>query len=495
MLQAAADYIKQTVGTLGQALVEGLSRWRQAQDPPAVRAMELEVAALQRETADQVMGRTLQELASDPVLQARASVVARRQLGLRSGGIRTVEVLLLGGSSIRLRAEYFKPDRRQAKTRRKKRGKGGQGLYPVLAALGIHNGVTAAVAGEVCAQVADSDSLRAAQAALQRRGLVLGLQRIQRIVNQFSARAVEQRTQWLEQMRQQQTQPGPLAGKRIVVAMDGGRLRERVPARAGRRRHATGHRRYDAPWREPKLFTIYVLKPDGTIDECYQPVYDATLGDCEQMFQMLEGYLKALGAHQAQQLIWLGDGAPWIWERTQKLADKLGLAAEQVVEVIDWCHAVEVLYDIVNERVGWTASQRDRWVSKAKKWLYAGDIEALLEAIDALRVGRRAKDIAQHRAYFARNAARMQYARFEKDKVPRGSGCVESAIRRVVNLRMKGNGTFWLEDSAEGMLLLRSYLKSGHFDTLIDWSLSSAVPWWDFDQRPAAPISFPRADS
>lgn len=143
--------------------------------------------------------------------------------------------------------------------------------------------------------------------------------------------------------------------------------------------------------------------------------------------------------------------------------------------------------------MGWNQKQRDRWVGQAKKWLQAGNIEALLEAIDALCVGRRAKDIAQHRDYFARNAARMQYAHFEQDKVPRGSGCVESAIRRVVNMRMKGNGMFWLEDSAEGMLLLRSYLKSGHFDTLIDWSLSCAVPWWNFDRRPSAPFSFPSA--
>jgi hypothetical protein len=491
LLQAAADHVKKIVGNLGSCIQERLSKWRQAQDPTAVRAMELDVAALQRETADQVAELALQQLASDPTLQASASLVARRQLGLRSGGIRTVEVMLLGGSKIRLKAEYFKPDRRRSKTRRKKRGKGGSGLYPVLAILGIHHGVTAAVAGEVCAQVADSDSLRAAQEALRRRGLTLGLQKIQRIVNQFSARAVEQRNQWVDQVRKQAAQPGPLTGKRILVAMDGGRLRERLPARAGRRRKATGHRRYDAPWREPKLFTIYVLRPDGTVDEMYQPVYDGTLGDCEQMFQMLEGYLKALGVHQAQQLIFAGDGALWIWERVGKMASGLGLAPDKVVEVIDWCHAVEVLYDIGKERVGWTQAQRDKWVHRAKRLLHAGDIARLLEQIDALCVGCRAKDIRQHRDYFARNEARMQYARFEEDKVPRGSGSVESAIRRVINMRMKGNGMFWLEASAEGMLLLRSYLKSGHFDTLIDWSLSSAVPWWDFDQRPATPFSFP----
>jgi hypothetical protein len=495
LLPAPVEHIKRIVGALSQTIEEQLLKWLQAQDPVAVREMELEIAALQRETADQLTGLVLQRLVSDPTLQARASLVARRQLGLRSGGRRSMEVLLLGGTKLRLEAEYFKPDRRQSKTRRQKRGKGGSGLYPVLAVLGIDNGVTPATAAEVCAQVADSDSLRAGQAALNRRGLTLGLNKVQRIVNGCSARAVEQRNRWLDQVRKQAAQPGPLTGKRIVVATDGGRLRERLPARAGRRRKATRHRRYDAPWREPKLFTLYVLDKDGTIEEQYRPVYDATLGDCEQLFLMLEGYLKALGAHQAQQLIFVGDGAKWIWERTGPLANRLDIGSEQVVEVIDWCHAVGVLYDMVNERVGWTQHQRDRWVSKAKKWLHAGDIDALLESIDALCVGRRAKDIAQHRDYFARNTARMQYARFEQDKVPRGSGCVESAIRRVINMRMKGNGMFWLEDSAEGMLLLRSYLKSGHFDALIDWSLSCAVPWWNFDRRPSAPFSFPSADA
>jgi len=66
----------------------------------------------------------------------------------------------------------------------------------------------------------------------------------------------------------------------------------------------------------------------------------------------------------------------------------------------------------------------------------------------------------------------------KRQHLPLGSGAVESAVRRVVNQRLKACGTFWLEDSAEGMLLLRSYLKCGRFDDLIDWSLASAAAWW-----------------
>ena len=36
-----------------------------------------------------------------------------------------------------------------------------------------------------------------------------------------------------------------------------------------------------------------------------------------------------------------------------------------------------------------------------------------------------------------------------------GSGAIESAIRRVINLRLKGNSISWYEENAEGMLMLR----------------------------------------
>ena len=46
--------------------------------------------------------------------------------------------------------------------------------------------------------------------------------------------------------------------------------------------------------------------------------------------------LKALGAHQAQQLIFVGDGAKWIWERTGPLASKLG-----ALQDLEWVNLLE----------------------------------------------------------------------------------------------------------------------------------------------------------
>ena len=51
--------------------------------------------------------------------------------------------------------------------------------------------------------------------------------------------------------------------------------------------------------------------------------------------------------------------------------------------------------------------------------------------------------------------------------VPLGSGAMESAIRRVVNLRLKGAAIFWRGENAERMLHLRCYLKAGRWDEIM----------------------------
>jgi len=475
--------IKESLAKFVDEVEGSLDQWTSARDPAMFRAVEQEIGALARTVADALTAYVLLAIVRDPTTQAEASSAARRAFPgqYRHGGRRSVTVTLLGGKKVQFETEYLKPNRRGSPQKRRNgnRGKGGAGLYPTLAALGIWFGVTPALAGEVCRQVTDSDSVRTGRAALARRGIMLGHQRTLRIVNLTSQRATEQRQRWLDSAKSGEARSGPLAGKRVVVAVDGGRLRQRQPALRGRRRAKTGHRGYETPWREPKQLVIYVInRRTGAVEQSFCPVYDATLGDCDTVFDMLVGYLKALGAHEASRLIVVGDGAKWIWERTATLADELGIPQRKRTEVIDWYHAVEVLYSVAEVPARWSKAQRERWVKRAKTWLHKGRTDRIAPMIDDLARGRRANDIAKHRDYFVRNHDRMQYAAFKKQHLPLGSGAVESAVRRVVNMRLKACGTFWLEENAEGMLLLRSYLMCGRFDDLIDWSLASSAAWW-----------------
>ena len=49
-----------------------------------------------------------------------------------------------------------------------------------------------------------------------------------------------------------------------------------------------------------------------------------------------------------------------------------------------------------------------------------------------------------------------------------GSGVIESTIRRVINLRLKGNGIFWTEENAEAVFQLRAAVISGGWDEILE---------------------------
>lgn len=69
-------------------------------------------------------------------------------------------------------------------------------------------------------------------------------------------------------------------------------------------------------------------------------------------------------------------------------------------------------------------------------------------------------------AYVGRHGddGHMEYAPYRRRGLPLGSGAIESAIRRVIHLRLKGNSVFWDEDNAEGMLQIRGLVLSGRWD-------------------------------
>jgi hypothetical protein len=69
-------------------------------------------------------------------------------------------------------------------------------------------------------------------------------------------------------------------------------------------------------------------------------------------------------------------------------------------------------------------------------------------------VGEHSKTLVKQRNYLLRayGEERLNYAKVLARKLPIGSGAMESSIRQVVNLRMKGNSKFRLKENAAIML-------------------------------------------
>ena len=186
----------------------------------------------------------------------------------------------------------------------------------------------------------------------------------------------------------------------------------------------------------------------------------------DAVFALLPSYWQRLGITQADHLLFLADGAPWIWKRVPLLVQALGLAAAQVHELLDFYHAVQHLGQVAALRKDWSAKARSRWRTQQRRLLLQGEVEQVITAVQGIWRGRNSQAIRTQRDYFIKNQSRMANAKRLALKLPIGSGAIESTVRRVVNLRLKGPGMFWCRASAEAILLLCSYYKAGRWNLL-----------------------------
>ncbi len=277
------------------------------------------------------------------------------------------------------------------------------------------------------------------------------------------------RRRLLERYRAGRLAAGPEgAGKRLGVFVDGGRTKIRTATRRqqGRGKHKTQPRRYRTDWREPKLLIVVELDEQGRMVPGSKPVLDGTFEGPDEVMELLAMYLHLLGAASAQLVSFGADGAPWVWERWDWVSQRVGLPASRVTKTLDWCHAVHHI-SLALEHVVEDPDVRRRLFKKLRKWLKQGDWwEVVLE------LAKRAKDVPADQAvwtelsYLERHGEQghLDYARFRRRGVPLGSGAIESAIRRVINLRLKGNSISWYEANAEGMLVLRCLVLSNRWD-------------------------------
>lgn len=397
--------------------------------------------------------------------------VARDMTGrrLRHRGQRTTPVRFLGGACLLIETAYLSEDlSRRAGSRRGvgRRGATGTGCYPVLEALGITHQATPALSSEVARQAVRAASFQEARQALAERGIVLDEKTVRTLALKVGEKALEHRHARIEAAAAEGVCNDEFAGRRLVLSTDGGRVRLREGGNRGRR-GKTGRRRFRTPWREPKLVTAYVIDAQGRRDRSVPVLYDGTLGDADAAFEILTAELKLRGAARAQEIILAADGARWIWNRVDDLARDLGLAPEKIVKVADFYHAVEHLTEVAELCVRWTDAEKKRWVKRMRKHLKHGRVDTVVEAIRSLKRGRNAGKIGTELRYFEDRRDLMRYDVFRRRGIPLGSGAVESAIRRVVNLRLKGASIFWRRKNAERMLHLRCYLKAGRWDELM----------------------------
>ncbi len=414
---------------------------------------ERSLRALTQEITGTVMSPVLNQVLHDEALLKRLQKAAGT-MGYKYKEHRPLTVRVLDGVEVAVQSPYFtKKGRKRGK---KKRGPNGRGCHLLLEVLGFIGQSSPTLVEEGVQLALLCPSFEVARQVLDGRQITLDKKTLRRLCQALGELGLEQRASvGLE------ADPD-LTGKTLYVGIDGGRLRTRVPKRGpkpeGKKR--TG---FTTPWREPKLFTLYTLDANGRTDLEWPPFHDATLGDADAVFALLEATLRQLPLEQVERIVFLGDGAEWIWPRVGQLIWKLGFPPDQVEQILDYYHNTEILWTLVQLQPKLSEKQQRACFKKWKTLLWEGKGDQLpQEVLPALRGKKRDKALTAL-AHFEHHAERMRYPYFRQQGLPIGSGHVESAIRRVINLRLKAPGTFWKEENAEYFLFLRSQLIAGRW--------------------------------
>src|SRR3989440_1119960 len=425
---------------------EALHELHQLQQTPWLVTSPDEREALEREIRQRtdglgslLVGHHLQQALDSAALQAlQEQLVSQWPKPLKNDGKVKVLIRTAQGLAVSVWVTYY---RRKGQRRA---GKRHAGVYAGLVILGIYDRCTPALAAEVSLLAAMLGSLQEAQDVLANGGVELDIKTVRLIAYRYAARAR------LAQQIERTAFEDSVSGRRVVISSDGGRLRLRETKRGPKT--TKGRQRYTGAWREPKVLIIYVVDAEGKREASFAPVIDATLKGPDAVFALLRTYVQRLAITQADQVLFLADGAPWIWKRVPRLVRALGLTAEQVHELLDFYHAVQRLGQVAALRQDWSAKARTRWRTQQRRLLLRGEVEQVIAAVRDICRGRNSKAIRTQRDYFIKNQRRMAYAQLLALKLPIGSGAIESTVRRVVNLRLKRPRIFWGRASARALL-------------------------------------------
>lgn len=223
----------------------------------------------------------------------------------------------------------------------------------------------------------------------------------------------------------------------------------------------------DGAWHDVKVAAFFSGLPATAADRPWDTVgpkrYLARQEEAERFGERVYPFAVRLGAERAAELVFLGDGAEWIW----KLART---HFSDAVPILDFYHASEHLWDVAHAVFGEGSADGSGWAATATERLRTEGPGGLLRSLRELR-GRsfsaetRAK-VLQEVQYFRRNRKRMDYPRYRAAGMMIGSGPVEAACKSVVGSRLKGTGMRWSRAGADAVLAVRTEVLAQEYDAI-----------------------------
>ena len=196
-----------------------------------------------------------------------------------------------------------------------------------------------------------------------------------------------------------------------------------------------------------------IRDPDST-------TYTGAIETAEEFGKRLYVEAWKRGWSRAEKKVVMGDGAEWIWN----LAEQHFPGA---VQIVDLYHARQHLWDLARRLYPNNEAGQKAWMKlHQKRLLDKGKIEKLVAAIRSIHSTNSevADKIRIEADYFDRNADRMCYPKFRKQRLFVGSGVIQAGCKTVIGSRLKKSGMFWTVRGANAIIALRCCHLNGRFE-------------------------------
>jgi hypothetical protein len=274
-----------------------------------------------------------------------------------------------------------------------------------------------------------------------------------------------QQSQKESYLQERQRQPGTIPIQ-LYGSMDAAKVRTEPRPKKGEAKEA------HEDWRDLKVLCWYEVETVPAVQQTTrqrtkvqreQPAlraknmrYFADISEAEEFGKLLWATGCALNADLSPELIFLGDGAIWIW-------NLVGKYYPQAVQIVDWFHAEEHLEGVAAAAFN-DLSERAAWLEPITQALWDGQVEDVILACQSLAAS--CLKASQAANYFANNMARMRYDRFRAAGFMIGSGTIESACKQIVTHRLALPGAQWEVEGAVYTAKARASWLSGTWSSL-----------------------------
>ena len=281
-------------------------------------------------------------------------------------------------------------------------------------------------------------------------GQRLGDRTVHRITRRAGAAASEQERQGALRMAAWSALPAEdgVRPARLYVAVDGVMV----------------HR--ESAWNEAKCVTCYWEEDDGKGGSRRHARYAARFESAEQFAAFVWSLACRCGLEAATEVVLLGDGAAWIWERVWNVLGSR--AGSRAVCITDWYHVMQHVWACGKVLFGEGTPATEQWVKQRETMLWEGQYRRLLGLLAEERKEARSpakrRALEELRTYLSNQGNRLAYDRFRAAGYDIGSGRVESACKHVVAVRMKRSGMIWSDDGAQDVLSLRAVRLNGWWE-------------------------------